>query len=162
MENEKSDLEKLKENYYLIKEKYNLPEFSDLNEHFGVEVIADNETDFLVREIKKCVSDKIANVTRLIETLLNPANSSMFVFSIVKSLDSEDRKKLSDLYKQLSEIGLESLILDVDSSEKQDADFIKKIYEFWINSKSELLSILNKVKETKESKSESNNKGYFG
>ena len=162
MENEKSELEKLKEKYYAIKDKYALPEFLELNEDFGIESIAENETDFLIREIKKCVTDKISNATRLIETLLNPSNSSMFIFSIVKSLDNEDRKKLSEMYKQLSELGLESLILDIESSEKQDADFIKKICEFWKRSKQELISIFSKVKEAKENKTDSNNKGYFG
>lgn len=162
MENEKSPLEMLKENYYSIKDKYNLPEFSELNEDFGIETIAEHETDFLIREIKKCVTDKISNATRLIETLLNPTNSSMFIFSIVKSLDAEDRKKLGEMYKQLSELGLESLILDIESSEKQDADFIKKINEFWNQSKHELVSIFNKVKDIKENKNDSSSKGYFG
>ncbi|HOW36832.1 MAG TPA: hypothetical protein PLK34_01120 [Candidatus Pacearchaeota archaeon] len=162
MENEKSPLEKLKENYYSIKDKYNLPEFSELNEDFGIETIAEHETDFLIREIKKCVTEKLSNAARLIETLLNPANGSMFVFSIVKSLDAEDRKKLTELYKKLSEFGLESIILDLESSEKDDAELVKRIYEFWNQSKHELVSIFNKVKEIKENKSDSNNKGYFG
>jgi len=90
---EENNLENLKEDYKEIQKKYDLPEFERLNEDFQIEKLAEIETDFLVREIRKFMADKFMNYLRFIESILNPVNVQMFVFSIIKSIGEEEKKK---------------------------------------------------------------------
>ena len=39
---------------------------------------------------------------RLIESILNPVSVPIFVFSIIKTLQTEDKNKLTEIYKKLS------------------------------------------------------------
>lgn len=159
---EKSKLEKLKTNYAQLQKKYGLPDFSELNYEFAIEKIAESETDTLTREIKRFMGDKIYNYLRFCETILNPVNAPMFIFSIIKSLSSEDKKKVSDAYSKLSEINFGLIKLDLEFNEKEDAEFIKKAYNSWKAIRNELLDVAKKAKSTDEQKEDKNGEGYFG
>lgn len=159
---EKPKLEILKERYKVLQEKYNLPGFEELNKEFAIEKIAELETELLTREIRRFIADKIYNYLRFCETLLNPVNAPMFVFSIIKSLSPEDKKKISDIYSKLSEINFELIKLDLEFSEEEDAEFIKRTYESWKSARKEIESIVKKAKNNDEKKPDSGNNGYFG
>jgi len=70
MENCESCLENLKKKYKIFQEKYFLPKFEELNDDFSIEKLADNETDFLLKEIRRFISEKFSNYLRLIESLI--------------------------------------------------------------------------------------------
>ncbi len=159
---EESKLQELKEKYKELKKEYNLPEFNDLNREFLIEKVAEAETDFLIREIGRVMSEKFSNYLRFIEMMLNPVNSPMFVFSIIKAIGEEEKKKLSEIYKELTKIELDMIEIDTDFSEKKQADFINSSYKSWLNVKKDFLSIISRVKENWQSKKSSNNNGYFG
>ncbi|MFA5248894.1 MAG: hypothetical protein WC415_06825 [Patescibacteria group bacterium] len=162
MAKDESKLEELKENYKKIQKQYNLPEFNELNIDFSIEKVADVETDFLVREIGKMMAEKFSSYLRFVELMLNPINSPMFIFSIIKTLGENEKKKLSDFYKELTKIELSLIELDIDFSEEKEADFIKSSYKTWIEIKKDFLKIIDRIKSNWDSKSESNGKGYFG
>ena len=118
-ENEKTGLEELKEKYQIIQKKYSLPEFDKLNEDFHIEKVAEHESDYLIREVRRFVAEKILNYLRFVETILHPVNASMFVFSFIKTLSSEEKNILSDVYKKLAKrevqlIGLDLVYLGLD------------------------------------------------
>ncbi len=159
---EKSKLEKLKKNYEVIKRKYDLPDFRELNEDFQIEKAAEVETDILIREIRKFMADKLGGYMRFIETLLNPVNAPMFVFSIIKTLGTEERKKASDIYKKLTKNEITLIRLDTEFSEEKEAEFVRYSYDLWKEIKRDFLVILDKINQNWDNKSEANNKGYFG
>lgn len=159
---EKSDLEKLKENYKKIQEKYDLPGFEELNAEFWIEKAAEAETDFLIREIGKFMADKFSNYLRFVEAILNPVNSSMFIFSIIKSIREEEKKKLSEIYKKLAKIEIRLVELDVGFSEEKEANFIKESYEIWKEIKKDFRDVIERIKSNWDTKFENNTKGYFG
>src|SRR3989344_2547651 len=64
---EKSVLKEMKKDYAEFQKKYNLPSFEKLNEYFSIEKVADYETDFLLREIRKHVADRLQNYMRFIK-----------------------------------------------------------------------------------------------
>ncbi len=161
-EEKEACLEKLKEKYEKIREKYNLPEFSEMNKDFSIERISEVESDYLVREIRRVMAEKFSNYIRFIEALLNPVNSPMFVFSVVKSLTSEDKEKLKDIYKKLAKIEVEILEVDTDFKEEKEAEFINRNFKEWSEMKKELLKIITSINSNWNSKNEGNNKGYFG
>lgn len=156
------DLNEVKAQYKKLQEKYPLPNFELLNQEFSIEKIAESQTEVLTREIRRYIADKIFNYLRFIETLLNPANAPMFIFSVIKSMNQDDKKKLNEIYIKLSEIDLELIKLDIESSESKDAEFIGQVYGTWQNIKKELIPILGKLKNIKENDEEKSNNKYFG
>lgn len=146
IESEKSDLEELKKVYYKLMNEYSLPSFEDLNVDFQIEKIQDSETEVLIREIRKYMGDKISSYFRFIETLIQPANAQMFVFMILKHLDSTDNTKLQSIYKRLSKFELELIELDLVFDLDKEADFIKNTFTAWQEIKFDLLKIIKKIK----------------
>ena len=158
----KQNLESLKKDYKKIQKKYNLPDFRKLNEDFYIEKISETETDYLVREVRKFMSEKFSHYLRLVEAILNPTNVPMFVFSIVKIITKEEKDKLVEVYKKLSKIEVELLEIDLYFSEKKEADFINQSYKIWLEIKGDMQMVVEVIKKNWDNKSESIGKGYFG
>lgn len=161
MEN-KSSLKKIKEEYKEFQKKYSLEDFDELNKDFQVEKIAELETDFLLREIRKLISERFLEYLKLVETILNPMNNSMFIFSLVKSVDSKSKKILTEVYKKLARIQLEILKLDLEYSEEDEAEFIKNSCLFWKEIQKEMSKVLKAINKNWDNKSQVNSRKYFG
>lgn len=155
-------LSELKEDYNKLQKKYDLPSFEELNEDFQIEKISEAETDFLIREVRKLMSDKFSNYLRMIEAFLNPVSVPMFVFSIVKKLGTEEKNKLSEAYKTLAKLEIDLIELDVKFSEEKEVAFIKNAYAKWKNIQLELLGVVSSMKNNFENKFKVNGKSYFG
>ena len=155
-------LEKLKEEYAKIQKKHKLPSFQELNEDFHIEKVSEVETEILIREIRKYIGDKLANYMRFVEGLLNPVNVPMFIFSIIKLLDSEEKKKLSDIYKELMKSEVKFIELDLEFDEEKEAQFINDSFKFWQTVKEDMLKIMTKINDKWDDKPENGTKGYFG
>ncbi len=157
-----SNLKELKENYKEIQEKYNLPVFEKLNEDFHIEKIAENETELLIREVRKIMADRFFNYLRFIESFLNPVNVPMFVFSVIKIITLKEKEKLTEIYKKLAKIEVDLIDLDIQFSEQKEAQFIKESYKIWQDIKEDMLKIIEVIKNNWDNKNETNSKGYFG
>ena len=163
MENEEeSNLEGFKKDYLEIQKKYDLPSFEEFNQDFHIEKLADIETYYLVREIRKMITDKFANYLRFIETFLHPSNSPMFVLSIVKLIDVEDKKRLVDMYEKLAKSEMKIVELDLEFSEEKDVKFVKDSFSLWQEIKKDLLMFVRKIEANWDNKPVANGKGYFG
>ena len=162
MTKEESKLEKLKENYKVIERRYDLPSFEKLNEDFQIEKAAELETDILIREVRKFMADKLSGYMRFVETLLNPVNAPIFVFSIIKSLGPEEKKKAAEIYKKLAKNEIKLIEIDTNFSEKGEAEFIRNSYELWKSVKRDILDILDRINRNWDNKFEVESRGYFG
>lgn len=159
MENE-FDLDKLKREYHKFKENYGLPEFFEMNKVFDIEEIC-IESDFLLRRIRRCVSEKISGLLRFIEIVLNPSNAPIFIFKLIKKMNEEDKKQLSEIYEILGGFELGVVKLDLDYDESKEAEFIKKAYVLLDKGVNyELLKIIDKMSNGSEEKKEKSS--YFG
>lgn len=155
-------LERLKEEYERIKIKHGLPEFSRLNQLFDIEE-TEIETDFLLRKIRRSIAERITGYSRFADALLNPSNAPMFFFKLIKKLDSRDKEVLSEIYEVLGNIEIETLTLDLDYSEKKEADFIKKIYEIFDKEiRLKLLDVIKKLENGDTNSRKENGASYFG
>jgi len=159
---EKTSIEELKEIYLEFKEKYALPEFSELNKAFDIEELGDCETEFFLRKIRKIVSEKIVGYLRFLEIILNPNNAPIFFFKLIKKLESEDKGNISKIYEKLGNMEIEIVKLDLDYSEEKEAEFIKKIFDFFSNMKGEVLRVVSKMVNGKDSNSKKEGREYFG
>lgn len=157
-----SDLAKLKERYAVFQEKYSLPQFDELNEMFSIEKIDGNETDFLLREIRRIISEVFSNYINVLENLLNPTNVPLFVFSIVKILDEKKKKKLSELYMAFAKEWIPMLQLDLRYNEAHEAEFIKKAHVIWKKTTTDFYEIAEFIKNNWDFNSEGKTSGYLG
>ena len=159
---EESKLSRLKKEYKKFQDKYKLPSFEDLNENFSIEKAAENETDFTIREIRKQISEKIYNYLRFVETLLNPINAPMSVMTLVKTFGVEEKNKLTEIYKKLMRNELDLVSIDVEYSEKKEADFIKNTHKIWREIQKDFMEVLKAVEKNWDSKTQNNSRRYFG
>ena len=162
MEKQENGLDELKKEYKKIQEKHSLLEFKVMNEDFQIEKISANETDILIREVRRFVGDKLVNYMRFIENILNPVNVPMFIFSIIKLIDADEKKRLSYIYKDLVKIEVKFIELDIEFNEEKEALFIKDSCVFWQIVKKDMLRIIDKINSKWDDKFETNSKGYFG
>jgi len=157
-----SGLKNLKDKYAEFREKYDLPEFFELNKVFDVEEI-DFDSDFLLRKIRRVISERVAGYLRFVEIILNPSNAPMFFFKLIKKLEEEDRKVLSDIYDVLGKFEIKILGLDVDYSEENEADFIKETFRvFDSDVKNKFLSVIGKFNKGDSKVLKGGNGGYVG
>jgi hypothetical protein len=159
---EKWDLGDLKEGYKIFQSKYSLPSFEQLNEDFQIEKVTIVETELLLKEIRVCMTNKFFNYLRFLESLINPTNASMFVFAMAKTIEAKDRESVVKLYKQLSRLEVDFIDLDLEYSEKKEAEAVKCYYKLWQEMKKELFSIVEVIKKNWDNKVEDNGKGYYG
>ncbi len=161
MQSGESKLKKLKEEYSKLQKKYDLPSFDRLNEDFKIEKVAQEETELLVREIRENVGETLENFLRFLEAILNPVNVPMFLFPIIKSLNTEEKNKLSEIYKKLSKLEIEAMKL-IDYSEKKEAEFINQSFKLWQEIKKDFVKIIESSEKKLDIKIEKTEKGYFG
>jgi len=133
-----------------LQEKYQLPEFSSLNELFDIEDI-DPDSEFILRKVRRTISDKVASYLRFTEIILNPSNAPMFFFKLLKKIDSTDKEALGKIYEDLGNTELKMLSLDIEYNEQNEADFIKEMHKKFNNEiKTEFLKVIEKLNNGEE------------
>ena len=159
---DESKLAKLKKEYKKIQEKHSLPSFNELNENFGIEKASEVETDFTIREVRKQISEKAYNYLRFVEMLINPVNAPMSIMTLVKTFGVEEKDKLTEIYKKLMKNELDLVSVDIEYSEKKEADFIKNTHKIWKEIQKDFLEVIKAVEKNWEGKTQSSNRRYFG
>lgn len=161
-ENSSKNLEKLKKEFEVFKKKYSLPSFYELNKHFDIEEV-EVESDFLLRKIRRIISERIGAYSRFVDIILNPSSAPVFFFKVLKRLDKSDKEILAEIYETLGNFEIELLSLDLDYSEEREADFIKKSYEIFNNNvRIKFLEIVKKLNNKSESSHKESNGSYYG
>jgi hypothetical protein len=155
-------IKQIKQEYEQLKQKYNLPEFSQLAEDFDIEKTLDKQTSFLLREIRRMVSEKLSAYIHLLETFLNPATPPMFIFTILKNSNEQEKEIMKEIYKKLAKLQLKAVKLDTIYNEKNEADFIIKANQEWSEIKQKSYNLFEQFENRFEENNNSKNRGYFG
>jgi len=148
--------------YVKENERCGLPDFKRLAEDFDVEKLTEKEPMFLVREVRRVMNEKFSAYLHLFETLINPASQPMFVFSVLRRINEEDRETAKRIYKTLSKIQLLSMKLDTVYHEKLEIDFVNKTFVQWQKLKNEIHALLEKFEENFDKEDSTKERGYFG
>ncbi|MFA4960308.1 MAG: hypothetical protein WC548_01460 [Candidatus Pacearchaeota archaeon] len=159
MENHEYDL---KLEYNKVKEKFKLPIYSEMAEDFDIEKLAEKESEYLVREIRRAIVEKLAGYMHFFELLINPASSPLFIFSVLKSIDKKTRDKINSIYKKFSKFQIESMKLDTIYNEENEAKFIRDFFKEWQILKKEIHKIIEMFEANIDESSEEKRSGYFG
>ena len=156
------NLGNLKNEYKKLQERYGLPTFEELNKDFQIEKATEHETDFLLREIRKFIAERFFNYLSFMESLLNPVNVPMFIFSIVKTFDVKEKERLTEIYKKLAKVEVELIELDIQYNEEKEAEFIKNAFSLWQEVKEDVSKIVSVIKKNWDNETEASKKDYFG
>lgn len=156
-----SYLAEIKKQYQTLQKKYKLPSFDELNKEFEIEKVQEHETDFLLREIRKAISEKMSAFLRFFETILNPVMAPVFVLASLKNLSNSDKEKIAKTYESMVDVELETIRLDVEYSEKREAGFILNAFKKWKEVKPHVLDVMETLEES-HSISEKKGNSYLG
>jgi hypothetical protein len=153
------DVNELEKHYDAFSKKYKLPEFKGLNEDFEIEKIK-RRSGILIKTIRKVMMEKIINSMSFLEMLLNPVSAPRVYLIYIKSMTSEDKTEIDRIYGVLSEVVLNSLELEIEYSEKREAEMINEICKKWNSVKHGFIKIIKDLK--KPASSVVKEKSYFG
>jgi len=151
----------LKERYSKVAREYDLPEFEEIIDDFDIEKIQDKEITFFVREIRRAMNEKIVAYIHLFETLINPAGTSIFVFSILRNLSTEDKETIKKIYKALSRTQLDVMKLDTIHKEDEEAKFINETFIIWQELKPQIYKLIKGFESGFDEDDVSKKRSYF-
>jgi hypothetical protein len=154
-------MSEIKDQYNLLKSKYNLPVFNEIDHVFEISII-DNE-HFLLREIRKIIIAKIKSFTDILEDIIHP-NSTVSAYHECRFFSEDEKVKLYDLYGKLMGVIRTSNMLEVDSSDELEAKFIQNSFNAWPLMKKELVVIMKKLRDcwSEEEIADTDTSSYFG
>ena len=153
-----ADIEKV---YLKLAAKYKLPNFKNLNSEF--ELSDFESTNFVLRNIMRKAAEKTEFYANVIGDTLQPDAASLSSMHETRFFTDSEKSRLYLLYKKMMKIhrGIIEVILKND--EKQEAEFLSRLFDDWIMIKKELAQCLEKMKDSwdKETSTEED-LGYFG
>ena len=136
----------VKEEYEKLKKEYPiLPEYNKLNHEFEISTI--ENTDFLLREIKRKIGEKFEPLLDLLEHIITPDTNSFSDMYECRCYTNGEKKIVIDIFRHLMEQYRSLLETDLIADDKVDAETIRKLYDIWLQEKKQILPYLKKIRE---------------
>jgi len=154
--------EKLKEAYEILRKKYNLPNFDDLNNEFEISSIKKPSIEFLLRIIRRRITDKLAMFCNILQSLIMPNTGSAVNLHEIKFFTEDDRVKIEKLLSDMMYLERKSLLLDINSEEKVEAEFLKTAMGYWPGFSLEMMRIVDKMSSGWKTEEKIDKTQYFG
>lgn len=153
----------IKEEYGNLAKKYKIPKFEVLNEEFELDFI--KEKQFLLRQVRRRINEKVIFFCRIVEGLLYPTPQNIVNATELNNFSNEKKVELEKIYKELMYYERSSLLLDVSPNEKKEIEYINSLFNFWGKIKKQVEETVRTMQESwkkddKEEEKEKNN--YFG
>lgn len=153
----------IKAAYAGLARKYKLPAYEALNQEFEIETLED--TNFLLRNIRTKISEKMEFCIKLLASILQP-EQNITDLQECKMFNDEQKKKIYSLYKNLMVQMRFAGVLSMASTEKEEAAYLAAFYVEWSAKngyRDQLRKILQTLKDSwaKETEVE-DDLGYMG
>ena len=150
----------IRDMYDKEKKKFNLPDYDNLDFEFEISNI--EEGYFIIREIRRKISDKLETFIKLLEDVLQPETTVANLHEC-NFFDEEEKEKIFKLYSKLMRLNRKSLCLGLNPDDKEEAEFISNVFSEWESIKKDVTHVLTKMKESWEKEAEAKeNPQYFG
>ena len=153
-----SEIEK---EYKKFREKYTLPEFKEIDDEFEISLL--ECTDFLLRNVRRKIMEKITLMLTCIEEIIQP-ETNLRSMTELKAVSQSTKNKAFSIYKNLMIAERSSLEFDISSTDEKEAEFIMFILKKWKELKPDMLILIEKIKEVwkREQSPEEEEIGYVG
>ena len=151
----------IKDTYEKLKKRFDLPDYSEVNNE--LEVSSLESEDFLLRQVRKKISERIESITTELGSILQPSAESLVDMHECRFFDDKEKKRMVDIYKKLMILRRHALEADVEHDDKADAAVINEFFKAWKELKKDVLSFIRKMKSCWEKETEMEEKlEYFG
>lgn len=135
----------MKELYEGLKARYRIPAFDVMDREFEISTIEDDE--FLLREIRRKIEDKLESAVKMFNELLHP-ESGFASYREANVFSDADREAIILLYKRLMYFNRLATELSFDDSDELNARFINDFMKEWPELKRSILSFVRRMKES--------------
>jgi hypothetical protein len=151
----------LKKTYAKLSSEHKLPEFEEMDRLFEISSL--EKEDFLLREIRRRIAEKLEHYIKMLEGIINP-ETTLSGMHECKYFNDNEKTELFDLYRKLMYYIRECDSLSLSSKDEEEAQYIMKLYGDWENLEKKLRKILVKLKDSwvDEDVSKKDIIGYFG
>lgn len=135
----------VKHEYEDLKKKFKgLPDWNSLNNEFELSLI--EKPDFLLRQIKDKIEEKLQWLQENLEKIINPDTSSFADMTECTVFTDTEKRMVLELYKKvvlLKRNIIEANLLQEDSA---DVESIKKALDEWPSLRQDSLNFVKKLK----------------
>lgn len=154
----------LRKKYDLLISKHNLPKYNDVDREFEISFISKDieEINFPLRVVRRKMNDKFAMFANGLQNIISPSTNSIISMHESKFFSDEDKESIIDLIKQIMQLERHSLLLDIASSEKDDAEWINFSYQKWMGLKKHLVRFIELIVEGWQKEEQKSDQTYFG
>ena len=150
----------MKKEYAVLKDKYGLPEYDDLNRDFKIYSVS--EEDDIVHEVLKKMINVVDFYINFLEDIIQP-DSRFYTLKEANVLGTSERLIVNNAYSKLLYLNRRSIELHLQYAEVDAAKFIKNLFVEWQVIKKDLLPVVTLLKDSWLKKSEIKlDEGYFG
>ncbi len=134
--------------YTALTKKYSLPPYEQLNQDFEIETL--EQEAFLLRAIRNRITEKMEYCIKLLMSILQPEQNITDLYEC-RMFTDEQKKSLYSLYKNLMVWMRAANILSIESTEKEEAEYLKKFYQEWTAQTGQRCQLKNVLMELKDS-----------
>ncbi len=120
----------VKEKYEKLRKKYQLPLFENIIREFPVKL---DSPDLILHDITEKICEEISNRVQTLESIIFVGSSSEPSTLYETSMMKDKKDKLFELYKELMSIRWRGEKVKNIAKEEKMADFVKTIYDEWVN-----------------------------
>ena len=151
---------KVKKLYEVLRKKYKLPSFDELDAEFEISAIEAERG--LLREMRHMIGEKIGSVSAIVAEVLHPDTNLVDLYES-RVFDEAEKQKLFELYKRLMVADRTLARLSIANDEKLDADFVNSFTAEWKKLKPELVKFINRLRDSWEKETDDGEAaGYMG
>lgn len=135
----------VQEAYKKLEKKHKgLPPFARLNRAFEISRIED--TQFLLREIRRKIAERIEGSIKILEEVLQP-EVNLTRLRESEAFSEEEKKEMFTFYRRCMMLNRWGWEIEIMGEDKLDVAFIVKTYTEWDNIKKTMQKILQKMRE---------------
>jgi len=136
----------IEKEYNKLCKKYKLPKFKQFNEEFEVNTIED--TDFLLKNVLRRVSEKLDFYSNLINSVLLPDTSSLSSMHEVRFFSEREKSEMYKIFKKIMKIDRKIITLVLGHDEKLQSEFLNGFFGEWLEIKNQLVVFVKKMKDS--------------
>ena len=82
----------------------------------------------------------------MLEEILQPDTSNLYAMHEIRYFDDDEKKQMYGLYSKLMNFNRQSIEVSLQHNEKDEADFVKDLFDEWKSLKQELLRFVKKMR----------------
>lgn len=138
--------DEIEKQYNELKGKLELPEFRELD--FEFEIRDFEETNFLLREIVRRISEKFDFYATMMEKILQPDPSNLYAMHETRDFSEDEKNRMYGLYRRLMALNRQSIEVSLQHDEKSETEFIGNALEEWKILKKEILAFVKRMKDS--------------